>query len=127
LLTCGCQRLDPPPRVSHPGQPVVLRAVDRDASPLRGVAVRVRTPAGRDEVVGRTDPEGVVRFEPRTAGLYEFSMDVPQGPRVICLFRVVDRPARWIYAVLLVPLGLLLLGYDLRVWRRIRTASRPGP
>lgn len=127
LLTCGCQRLDPPARVSHPDEPVVLRAVDRDATPLSGLVVRVRTPAGGNEAVGRTAADGTVRFEPRVAGLYEFSMDVPDGPRVISLFHVVDRPIRWIYGVVLVPLGLLLLGYDLRVWRAIRTASRPGP
>lgn len=114
------QRLDPPPRVTHPDEPIAVRAMDRGGRPVANITVHVRTPAGRLESVGVADAAGEVSFTPVEVGKYEFRAQFPDGPLVIVVHDVVARPRRWLYAVLLTPIGLLLIWWNITKFRRRR-------
>ena len=63
-------------------------------------------------------------FVPETRGIHELRGKVPG--RELWLLRsckVAARPRRWFYAAILGPLGLLLIGYNLFVLRRIRRSQ----
>ena len=131
VLLLAPQRLDPPKHVSYVGEAVVLRAVDRSGEPAAGVPIRVLIGAAGDPVaIGKTDSGGELRYVPRVAGRFEFQGEFADCPLVIAVYHVAERPARWLYAVLLTPLGLLLLWLNLRRWRRpasVTSASRSAP
>lgn len=122
-LLLSLQRLDAEPTVLYPEQEVQLRARDRGGRPMAGIALRLRQPDGVELDLGRTDARGRLAARPPMAGSYECSMQVPEGPRVIGLFQVVDRPRRWLWALVLTPLGLWLLVWNLQ---RLREPSRPA-
>lgn len=113
------QRLDPPERVCHPGERVVVRAIDREGKPQAGIAIEVRTPTGESRPVGSTDDAGAVGFTPETAGRFEFRGTFPSGVSVIAVYHVVEEPRRWLWAVVLAPIGLLLVYSNLKKWRRV--------
>ncbi|MCA8956934.1 MAG: hypothetical protein KDC87_12725 [Planctomycetes bacterium] len=113
------QRLDPPKRVAYPGEEIEVRAVDRAGAPLGGIAVDVVHPDGRREPL-RADGQGRVRYRAAAPSALEFHMQVPEGPLVIATYRVVRPPRRWLYALLLTPLGLVLL------WANLRKSVRRG-
>lgn len=107
------QRLDPPKDVAYPGDPVVVQAIDSAGAPLVGVSVQVVTPTGKVAAL-TSDSGGKIVFTPAEAGRFELRMQVLNGPQVISVYRVVARPRRWIYALVLTPLGLLLIYVNLR-------------
>jgi hypothetical protein len=114
------QRLDPPPRVTHPNEPVVVRAVDRAGQPAARITVRVRTPSGQLEDVGMADDRGEVCFVASEVGKHEFRAQFPGGPLVVVVHHVVARPKRWLYALILTPIGLLLVWWNLTKFQRRR-------
>jgi hypothetical protein len=107
------QRLDPPKDVAHPGDPVKVAAIDQAGRPLGGVSVQIIKPSGQ-VVETVADAEGKVLFIPDEVGVFEFRMQVPDGPQVISVYRVVPRPRRWLHVAILTPLGLLLVYMNLR-------------
>lgn len=111
------QRLDPPKDVAHPGDPVTVAAIDHAGKPLAGVGVQIVTPLGK-VIEAVADANGEILFTPDEVGVFEFRMQIPDGPQVISVFRVVTRPRRWIYVAILTPLGLLLVCMNLRRLRR---------
>ena len=122
------QRLDPPPRVSHPGETVVVRALSVAGQPVPGIRVQVRIPSGAIEVAGVANERGEVGFVPSEVGVHEFRADFPGGPTVIALYEIVARSRRWLYAVFLTPIGLWLMWWNFRNLRRPATsASRRDP
>ena len=123
-LLCLFQRLDPEPYVCHPGQAVTLRAVAADNRPCPGVLVRVVNPGGTERGLGTTDASGLARFTPAGVGVHELRGQFPGGgPLVLVTYHVVAPPRRWLYAVVLTPLGLVLLWWNVR---RLRRQLRPG-
>jgi hypothetical protein len=114
------QRLDPPPQVTHPDEPVVVRAIDRSGTPVARIHVAVKTPAGKLEDAGVADENGEVRFTPVEVGKHEFRAQFPGGPLVIVVHDVVAKPRRWLYALILTPIGLLLIWWNLTKFRRQR-------
>jgi len=119
VLLLAPQRLDPPKHVAYVGDAVVLRAVDRSGRPAAAIPVRVRVAGATEPVsIGVTNRDGELRYVPGAAGRCEFHGQFPDGPLVIAVYHVAARPARWIYALVLTPLGLLLVWLNLRRWRR---------
>ena len=112
------QRLDPPPRVSHPGEPVVLCARNASGQPVSGITVRVRVPSGSVQVVGAADERGEVEFVATETGEHVFRASFPGGPVVMAVYNIVARPRRWLYALLLTPIGLWLIWWNLKNLRR---------
>ncbi len=112
------QRLDPAPRVSYPGDVVVVRAVSPAGQPVPGIEVRVRIPSGATQVVGAANEKGEVAFAPSEVGSYEFRASFPDGPLVIAVYDIVPRPMRWLYALILTPIGLWLMWWNFKKLRR---------
>ena len=71
--------------------------------------------------MGATSALGEVSLLPEESGRYEFSAQFPRGPVVIAVYNVVERPTRWLYALFLTPLGVLL------VWSNLRRFRGPSP
>lgn len=113
-----CQRLEVPKRVCHPEDTVVLRVVMADGNPGVGRMVRLRRADGSFEDVGVADAAGQVEFVPKEPGSLEFRVELPGGPAIIALYDVVPRPRRWLFALVLTPLGLLLIWWNAGKWRR---------
>lgn len=121
------QRLDPPPRVSHPGDTVVVRALSAAGQPVPGIRVQVRMPSGAIQVAGFANERGEVGFVPSEVGTHEFRANFPGGPIVIAVHDIVARPRRWLYALFLTPIGLWLMWWNFKSLRRPATAaSRRG-
>ncbi len=127
LVFCLCQRLDLEPYVAHPGDEVTLTATDGGSRPVRGVVVRVREPGREPRAVGTTDGAGQVRFVAEAVGPHEFQGRFPDDavPLVIVTYHVVAHQRRWLYAVVLTPLGLALLWWNLRRLGKVRSGSSP--
>ena len=64
------------------------------------------------------DAEGRVRFVGDLVGPHEFHAQFPAGPLVIAVHDVVARPRRWLYALILTPLGLLVIVWNFKKLRR---------
>ena len=114
-----CQRLELPRAVCHPGDSIQLTAVSKSGEPAAGVLVDVRTPDGVKMPVGLSDAEGHVKFTAEQVGTHEFHAVISGGPPiVVVVYEVVARPRRWLYAVFLTPLGILLIWWNLTKLRR---------
>ena len=121
LLILTCQRVDPPKRVVYVEEPVVVRVLHREGGPGAGVAVEVRTPSGVVELVGRANDAGEVQFVPHEPGAFEIRAKFADGPLVVAIYHVARRPRRFLWAAILIPLGLLL------AWRNLRQWNAPPP
>lgn len=120
-LLLSWQRLDTVDRVSYVDDEVVVRAIDTKGDPVAGLEVWARTPSNARANMGATSALGEVSFLPEESGRYEFSAQFPRGPVVIAVYNVVERPTRWLYALFLTPLGVLL------VWSNLRRFRGPSP
>ncbi len=121
-LSFVCQHLEHTPEVVELGQEVEVRAVDSQRGPIAGLPVDVVLPDGSLQALGVTSSSGVLHLETHQEGLHELRAELPDGgPLLVTPFRVVSRPRRWLFVLVCVPLGLVLL------WRNLKTAARPGP
>ncbi len=118
-LSFVCQHLELAPQVVELGQEVEVRAVDSQGGPIPGLPVDVVLPDGDLPALGVTGSSGVVQLETHQEGLHELRAEMPDGgPLLVTPFRVVSRPRRWLFALVCVPLGLVLL------WRNLKTVRR---
>ena len=85
--------------------------------------VTVDKPSGESESVLLTGATGEVRYVPKAEGQHVFST-VLDGVRLVTPLEVVGTRARWLYALVCIPVGLALLIAILRGWLADRTA--PG-
>ncbi len=115
LLLPFCQRLELEPRVAHPQQTVHVQVLGLDGHPQAGVEVSLEEPDGQLRSLGFSKAKGEVKFVPQAAGKYVLSAVFPdQAPVVFAVYHVEPAVNRWLYAVVLTPLGLLFLWWNLR-------------
>lgn len=133
LCCLALQQLAAAPFPAEVGQPVTVRAerLERPAGggsddgvlrPIASLSITVEMPDGTRAVLGPTDAAGIVHFVPSQAGTHVYSAEVG-GVRLVAPHRVVAARARWLPALVCVPLGLALLWQNLR---RRRSAVEPG-
>jgi len=117
------QELLTTPQFGEVGQEVEVRLVSRDGSPIGGVGIEALSPGGDEVRIGATDGDGTVRFTPEVAGRYELRALI-RGGRLLLISPYEVRPERdrALWAMACVPVGLLLLWFNLS---RRRTAARP--
>ena len=126
-LSFVCQHLELAREVLEPEQAVEVRAVDAAGGAIAGLPVDVVLPDGSRLSLGVTGPDGVVQLRTSRVGLHELQARLPNGgPLLITGFHVVPAPRRWLYALVCVPLGLVLLFSNLRGLRRRRNGERQG-
>ena len=85
---------------------------------MPGVIVRARPLSGvegQDDELGKTDQQGVVRFSPPAPGRYEFRAWLPERElTIVAPYEVLPQRRRWIWALVCIPAGLVLLWLNLR-------------
>jgi hypothetical protein len=106
------------------GEPAVVRA-EQPAGPglvrpIAGMSITAELPDGTVRQLGATDIAGEVRFSPAVPGMLHI-VAVRAGARWVAPLQVVPVAPRWLYALVCVPLGLVLLVRNLR-----RPATRAG-
>jgi hypothetical protein len=118
ILGCalGAQQLAVRPVPAVVGQPAVVVA-KRDGAPLPALPITVELPDGRTLPGGVTDAAGELRFVPRQGGRHVIAASI-DGVRTVWPLPVVAARARWPLAIGAVPLGLALLWWHARRWRR---------
>ena len=119
------QRVDPPRRVSYVGDEIVVRVTNAQGRAEPGVEVRVRLPSGGVQRAGVADAKGEVRFVSAMPGPHEFRGRFRDELVVIAIHDVVSPPLRWLYAIVLVPLGLLFVVWNFRKLRAERASQDP--
>jgi len=115
----GVQRIEPSPAIGEMGSETVVTVITDRGTPLPGVVVRARPSGGKDVELGSTDQQGAVRFRPPAPGRYEFRAWLPQREvMLLALYEVLPQRRTWVWALICVPAGLVLLWLNLRRWRR---------
>jgi len=114
-LTFFVQVLEPVPAVVQAGDEVTVEVRATDGTALPGIAVRVQPPAGAPIELGETGAQGAVNFRPEQAGEYLLRAQIPRRQLVLAApFRALPRPRRWVYILLCMPVGAVLLAWNLR-------------
>ena len=108
------QQLSVSPSPCEVGAPVAVRAA-AEGKPIADLAVVVELADGSRIDVGATDLNGEVRFVPQAEGLVHF-VATRDRSRWIAPLPVVPAPRRGLYAMVCMPLGIVLL------WRALRRA-----
>lgn len=109
------QRIEFAPRLGEMGSHAVVKVITHEGAPMPGVVVRARPAGGEDVELGATDPEGAVQFSPVEAGRYELRAWLPEREvTIIAPYEVLPQRRRWVWALVCVPAGLVLL------WRNLR-------
>lgn len=124
-----CQFLEAEPEMARPGDEVVVSVLDAARAPLAGVPVAVRHPDGEVVRLGVADAAGQARFSVTVAGDYEFhaTLGTPAAPlRLIRPYSVLPPSRRWVYVLLCLPAGVLLLWWNLRNALAGGGAATPG-
>ena len=115
-----CQSIEPLPGLAELGQEVTVTVTSVTSEPVVRQLVVALDPSGSQVQLGETDANGEVVFVPDQVGDWELRADLTGGKlRLIRLLSVVPAPRRWLYALICVPIGLLLLWTNLRVRRRV--------
>ena len=123
-LAVACQHLEVSPKAAELEQTVEVRAVDANRRPLPDLAVSVELPDGSQSPLGSTNAAGVLPYRVHQVGLHVFEAAMPNGTRLLAPYQVRDRRSRWPYALVCIPLGLVL-GYV--NMRRLRRQPRDPP
>lgn len=121
-VLCLLQQLAVDPYPARLEQPVTVRASAADGTPIAGLEVQLAGPDGVERSAGTTDAAGRLTVVIEAAGHHRLAA-THEGVRLVApLVVLADRP-RWLYALVCVPLGLVIL---YRLWRRPTVAS-PAP
>ena len=83
---------------------------------VAGLPVAAELEGGGAQQLGVTDAAGELRFVASAPGLHAVVV-VRGGVRIVAPLRVLPVPRRWPYALVCVPLGLVLLLRNLRTRR----------
>jgi hypothetical protein len=124
LLVVSARRLlQVSPYTIELGQPIDLFVRSREGeSAIRGIPVEAMQPDGSTQRIGTTEDGGHLRFQPTAIGEWVFAIQDGKA-RVVAPMRVLPARNRWIYGIVCVPLGLVLLVAIARRWRRQSVAS----
>ncbi len=110
-----CQQLTPTPEIAVPGDAVRVVVEDASGAPIAAVPVDVCMPGGDVVRLGIAGADGSVQFTPVEAGDYELRAELPDtGVRLLRPYTVLPAPRRWLYVLLCLPAGVLLLAWNLR-------------
>jgi hypothetical protein len=101
------------------GSDTVVTVITDKGAPVPGIVVHARPAGGEDVELASTDQQGAVRFSPPAPGRYEFRAWLPERElMIIAPYEVLPQRNRWIWALLCIPTGLVLLWLNLRRWGR---------
>ncbi|MEM7202746.1 MAG: carboxypeptidase-like regulatory domain-containing protein [Planctomycetota bacterium] len=126
LLFLTAQQLEAVPARGEIGEPMVVIVRAANGEPVVGVPVQVRGPDGNVVAIGASDATGGVEFVPDAVGTYELRARLEPSAGAVILIHAVAveaAPQRWVYVLLCMPAGVVLLWHLVRPGRR--RAARP--
>lgn len=107
------QWVEPKPSHTDAGETVVIEARTAEGAPIADLPIEVRWPDGRVESIGETDADGNRSFVVSEVGAYRVAARY-EGVDLLAPLHARPTTSRVWYAIVCVPLGLLLL------WRNLR-------
>ena len=122
LLTLALQVLEPSPAQVEIGDEVRVRWIGEEEQ--EKPSVEMRAPTGDVQTLGAAGED--LRIIPQHEGIYELSAELTGGRRIVAVFHARPAQRRWLYGLVLGPIGLWLLVGHTRSFMR-RRPSQPAP